>query len=96
MVVARCGPLFRDASCKVMWPISSSLEQLQTHVDTATFSLGILKSLATAAQTACQQWAPWLIVVIDMLSNLKLPSRPCPYQTMPCLQNVEQRGQGRV
>ena len=44
-----------------MWPLSTSLEQLQAHVDSATFSLRILKSLATAAQSACQQWVPWLL-----------------------------------
>jgi hypothetical protein len=43
-----------------MWPISGSLDQLQTHVDNATVALGVLKELAAACLAACNQWAPRL------------------------------------
>ena len=59
-----------------MWPISGSLDQLQTHVDNATVALGVLKELAAACLAACNQWAPRLSMLTGI--NAFFISRFCP------------------
>lgn len=41
---------------KVVWPLCSSMDQLQTHVDVANLSMAILRKLAQASEATCSQW----------------------------------------
>ena len=54
-----CAKLCVFFPFKVLWPLSASVEQLEGYVDTATFSLSILKKLCQASEATCSQWVTW-------------------------------------
>lgn len=48
--------VFAMVFSKVLWPLCSSMDQLQTHVDVANISMAVLKKLAQASEATCSQW----------------------------------------